>query len=165
MCYYVVWCLFFFFFKQKTAYEMRISDWTSDVCSSDLADDACRLVAGRVAGVGQIVKDLTRTQHQSLDLVIGGCARIGQDAPEMAVADEILDARYRRLVPQQRFGRHDHQRLPERPQNLAAQDVVIIGRRGAVGDLDVVFGAQLQIALQPGRAVLDRKSTRLNSSH
>src|SRR3546814_15033854 len=34
-----LWCiymLFFFFFKQKTAYEMRISDWSSDVCSSDL---------------------------------------------------------------------------------------------------------------------------------
>src|SRR3546814_14884313 len=29
--------LFIFFFKQKTAYEMRISDWSSDVCSSDLA--------------------------------------------------------------------------------------------------------------------------------
>src|SRR3546814_18161280 len=32
MCIVVV----FFFFKQKTAYEMRISDWSSDVCSSDL---------------------------------------------------------------------------------------------------------------------------------
>src|SRR3546814_2345383 len=31
-----MYCLFFFFFKQKTAYEMRISDWSSDVCSSDL---------------------------------------------------------------------------------------------------------------------------------
>src|SRR3546814_1387868 len=29
-------CLVVFFFKQKTAYEMRISDWSSDVCSSDL---------------------------------------------------------------------------------------------------------------------------------
>src|SRR3546814_7208828 len=29
-------CFVFFFFKQKTAYEMRISDWSSDVCSSDL---------------------------------------------------------------------------------------------------------------------------------
>src|SRR3546814_2037126 len=29
-------CVIFFFFKQKTAYEMRISDWSSDVCSSDL---------------------------------------------------------------------------------------------------------------------------------
>src|SRR3546814_7883867 len=37
------YCLFlifllFFFFKQKTAYEMRISDWSSDVCSSDLPE-------------------------------------------------------------------------------------------------------------------------------
>src|SRR3546814_7101718 len=31
-----VCCSVFFFFKQKTAYEMRISDWSSDVCSSDL---------------------------------------------------------------------------------------------------------------------------------
>src|SRR3546814_10565595 len=31
--------LFLFFFKQKTAYEMRISDWSSDVCSSDLMAD------------------------------------------------------------------------------------------------------------------------------
>src|SRR3546814_1858857 len=30
-------CMIFFFFKQKTAYEMRISDWSSDVCSSDLS--------------------------------------------------------------------------------------------------------------------------------
>src|SRR3546814_6826426 len=30
-------CSYFFFFKQKTAYEMRISDWSSDVCSSDLS--------------------------------------------------------------------------------------------------------------------------------
>src|SRR3546814_6916246 len=30
----------FFFFKQKTAYEVRISDWSSDVCSSDLRDGA-----------------------------------------------------------------------------------------------------------------------------
>src|SRR3546814_8902611 len=29
-------CVCFFFFKQKTAYELRISDWSSDVCSSDL---------------------------------------------------------------------------------------------------------------------------------
>src|SRR3546814_1316651 len=35
----------FFFFKQKTAYEMRISDWSSDVCSSDLAGGGCRRTA------------------------------------------------------------------------------------------------------------------------
>src|SRR3546814_9211412 len=32
----VVYLILIFFFKQKTAYEMRISDWSSDVCSSDL---------------------------------------------------------------------------------------------------------------------------------
>src|SRR3546814_18951756 len=37
----LVWSLVFFFFvKQKTAYEMRISDWSSDVCSSDLLQPA-----------------------------------------------------------------------------------------------------------------------------
>src|SRR3546814_9403245 len=34
--------LLFFFFKQKTAYEMRISDWSSDVCSSDLEEEPQR---------------------------------------------------------------------------------------------------------------------------
>src|SRR3546814_8411641 len=48
----------FFFFKQKTAYEMRISDWSSDVCSSDLREHhsrraryrSCRLHLRRAAG-------------------------------------------------------------------------------------------------------------------
>src|SRR3546814_5511130 len=34
--YLYIYFMFLFFFKQKTAYEMRISDWSSDVCSSDL---------------------------------------------------------------------------------------------------------------------------------
>src|SRR3546814_5580293 len=38
-CLYLLFFFFYvFFFKQKTAYEMRISDWSSDVCSSDLFD-------------------------------------------------------------------------------------------------------------------------------
>src|SRR3546814_8281418 len=45
----------FFFFKQKTAYDMRISDWSSDVCSSDLkaqaAAEAARPYAERLEGV------------------------------------------------------------------------------------------------------------------
>src|SRR3546814_2405929 len=43
-----VFC-FFFFFKQKTAYEMRISDWSSDVCSSDLT--AAALAAALYVGL------------------------------------------------------------------------------------------------------------------
>src|SRR3546814_3544555 len=44
----ILFCVFFFF-KQKTAYEMRISDWSSDVCSSDL-DEAARERAGPIFG-------------------------------------------------------------------------------------------------------------------
>src|SRR3546814_5199740 len=56
--------LFFFFFKQKTAYEMRISDWSSDVCSSDLlalvisessslADRPFRSIAINISGLSR----------------------------------------------------------------------------------------------------------------
>src|SRR3546814_15978641 len=45
---------FFFFFKQKTAYEMRISDWISDVCSSDLFERAGHAAAlGHAAPAGR----------------------------------------------------------------------------------------------------------------
>src|SRR3546814_19461865 len=46
MCVMSLYIFFVFFFKQKTAYEMRISDWSSDVCSSDLLD---RLAGGEGA--------------------------------------------------------------------------------------------------------------------
>src|SRR3546814_7070534 len=40
----------FFFFKQKTAYEMRISDWSSDVCSSDLVKTLSKLRGANAIG-------------------------------------------------------------------------------------------------------------------
>src|SRR3546814_5960188 len=43
----VVGFFVFLFFKQKTAYEMRISDWSSDVCSSDLKVDGGYRVSGQ----------------------------------------------------------------------------------------------------------------------
>src|SRR3546814_10286383 len=50
------WMFCFFFFKQKTAYEMRISDWSSDVCSSDLVQhdhiDFIDVVGGGVKFTG-----------------------------------------------------------------------------------------------------------------
>src|SRR3546814_2554396 len=45
-------CFFFFFFKQKTAYEMRISDWSSDVCSSDLQCSDTAVLHGCKKAVG-----------------------------------------------------------------------------------------------------------------
>src|SRR3546814_5299416 len=48
----IVFC--FFFFKQKTAYEMRISDWSSDVCSSDLIACCEALIRWRHPVLGDI---------------------------------------------------------------------------------------------------------------
>src|SRR3546814_5477032 len=48
---------YFFFFKQKTAYEMRISDWSSDVCSSDLQ---------HMNAVGDFVQTILRPARHGL---------------------------------------------------------------------------------------------------
>src|SRR3546814_18180402 len=45
----ILFVFVFFFFKQKTAYEFRISDWSSDVCSSDLPDNRGRAAAAGAA--------------------------------------------------------------------------------------------------------------------
>src|SRR3546814_4924982 len=51
----------FFFFKQKTAYEMRISDWSSDVCSSDLKGDGSQQQCSRNRSDGtRDIRDLSR---------------------------------------------------------------------------------------------------------
>src|SRR3546814_11571881 len=56
--------LFFFFFKQKTAYEMRISDWSSDVCSSDLRKASSRNSAVMVRSPGdKIIIALGADRH------------------------------------------------------------------------------------------------------
>src|SRR3546814_7335232 len=59
-CYSVTSCVYavdyFFFFKQKTAYEMRISDWSSDVCSSDLRSEPITAeIRGLADKVGHIL--------------------------------------------------------------------------------------------------------------
>src|SRR3546814_3215298 len=53
MCVRVRWIRVIFFFKQKTAYELRISDWSSDVCSSDLHHADTR--SSKCALAGRIV--------------------------------------------------------------------------------------------------------------
>src|SRR3546814_3095253 len=49
-----------FFCKQKTAYEMRISDWSSDVCSSDLQVDAPTIQGARWTGAARLPHKLRR---------------------------------------------------------------------------------------------------------
>src|SRR3546814_3030537 len=76
-------CVFFFFFKQKTAYEMRISDWSSDVCSSDL-------LGGRL-GLGKPALVLRRDRH-----VAAACRDIGtlrRPGPQMIVLPAGIWAR------------------------------------------------------------------------
>src|SRR3546814_7372506 len=62
---------FFFFFKQKTAYEMRISDWSSDVCSSDLHRQ-CRCLQELSPGPN---RKLGAKSHRQLGLA--GAATVG----------------------------------------------------------------------------------------
>src|SRR3546814_7220053 len=59
----------FFCFKQKTAYEMRISDWSSDVCSSDLGDQ--RRVARRDAELAHLAGGDDHFRLTVEDLVLG----------------------------------------------------------------------------------------------
>src|SRR3546814_3039691 len=72
--------MLFVFFKQKTAYEMRISDWSSDVCSSDLDDrpPAARALRLR-AKLGQQIVD--RADAVSADIGRPQLL-IGRDVPD-----------------------------------------------------------------------------------
>src|SRR3546814_12245002 len=62
--------MFFFFFKQKTAYEMRISDWSSDVCSSDLM----------TFDFGTLIAHLARTRTLGAGSIIGSGTVSNRDA-------------------------------------------------------------------------------------
>src|SRR3546814_13401893 len=77
---------FVFFFKQKTAYEMRISDWSSDVCSSDL-----RLLitsAGRRAGLVQCFR--ADAAALGIELEVIACDL----EPELSAACHLADRRF-----------------------------------------------------------------------
>src|SRR3546814_8714583 len=64
-----VFLLFLFFIKQKTAYEMRISDWSSDVCSSDLLAGIAGLVAGALSmAAGEYVSVSSQADTEAADI-------------------------------------------------------------------------------------------------
>src|SRR3546814_20740002 len=94
----------FFFFKQKTAYEMRISDWSSDVCSSDLA----------LRRVGAL------SQHQQPDHVgWAETARMVLAGPEPAFGSSPVSARA--FLPLSRAASPDRARHA-RPRNPNDRD-------------------------------------------
>src|SRR3546814_4427574 len=77
-----MWCVFFFF-KQKTAYEMRISDWSSDVCSSDLQ----RAGAGEVAAFLRL--SILQRRHR---LLLGDRRQVDREGgalPHGAVDEDV----------------------------------------------------------------------------
>src|SRR3546814_14192862 len=82
--------MIFFFFKQKTAYEMRIGDWSSDVCSSDLSAIACRfarqLAADLAARDVTVVSGLARGVDTAAHIGALGGATAGVIASGLDVA-------------------------------------------------------------------------------
>src|SRR3546814_2461621 len=73
-------CLYVFFFKQKTAYEMRISDWSSDVCSSDLGDRDAVVSAGQ-----------RHRQRRGVAVAVLVGQRIGEDVGQRRAGSERVD--------------------------------------------------------------------------
>src|SRR3546814_2719410 len=90
----VCWFVLFFFFKQKTAYEMRISDWSSDVCSSDLiADFLIAIRADRVRERPGILGELRGAQQADiLDPLDRGRSHIGRKALVAKDGEAFLQA-------------------------------------------------------------------------
>src|SRR3546814_8999994 len=97
----------FFFFKQKTAYEVRISDWSSDVCSSDLRQGLCpharRAVRTPARAVGSGARREVLWRNRSVTSSAGnrcdrcGCDRRGKRSPRNAPRRQCRQAwRWRR---------------------------------------------------------------------
>src|SRR3546814_9974255 len=78
--------MFFFFFKQKTAYERRISDWSSDVCSSDLFATDTNVVRA----VGEIGGPLVDLGREQIDLSLGCVSSVAGHAPLCVDPDERI---------------------------------------------------------------------------
>src|SRR3546814_5095865 len=85
-------CLcFFFFFQQKTAYEMRISDWSSDVCSSDLLN-TCHIREKAAEKVYSDIGRLKRDDGSRPMIAVAGCVAQaeGAEIPRRAPSVDIV---------------------------------------------------------------------------
>src|SRR3546814_1992742 len=84
----IVVFLFFFFFKQKTAYEVRISDWSSDVCSSDLGNVLAEYMNGAL-----LRRDLPGCRAQQRGLARARAAHHGDHLPAPDLKVDALQHR------------------------------------------------------------------------
>src|SRR3546814_2674161 len=103
----MLFVLFFFFFKQKTAYELRISDWSSDVCSSDLGRLAC------LAGHQALLQNCNRYGRQ----LVAASRRLPADFAPAIVLDASGRVRHTYRVWEQHGD--DLIRLPEAANDYA----------------------------------------------
>src|SRR3546814_8895509 len=93
---------YFFFFKQKTAYEMRISDWSSDVCSSDLELDPVQPDVGDDARRIEFEEAALARRRRAEGAAIPAHAAVGVDrrvAGRAGVAESVPGVRHRDLCP------------------------------------------------------------------
>src|SRR3546814_15619466 len=98
----------FFFFNQKTAYELRISDWSSDVCSSDLADLIRRLQRqGRTAMVGDGINDAPALMQAEVAIAMGSGTDIAIDAADII----ILNNRLANIVEAREISRYGYRKM------------------------------------------------------
>src|SRR3546814_10564538 len=95
--------MFFFFFKQKTAYEMRISDWSSDVCSSDLAHRGVKHLGIEFKNVhvahGQIGADQQGIVVKHINSAIFGDGGVHHRSEERRVGKECVSTCRSRWSP------------------------------------------------------------------
>src|SRR3546814_1881114 len=90
-------CVSFFFFKQKTAYEMRISDWRSDVCSSDLIASA--MAAEHAADNQQTLEAQLGRNVTSTDLYLAHFLGVGGAAKFLRAHDQNPGASAAAVLP------------------------------------------------------------------
>src|SRR6516225_2959184 len=89
------------------------------------------------------------TVWNQLDPLAGELLRIvPQHAVERAAGSHLVELRHHSLMADEALRRHQDQRLADLALELTAQDVKIVRRRGAIGDLHIVLAAHLQEALQ-----------------
>src|SRR3546814_10435035 len=110
------WCivmlvvLLVFFFKQKTAYEMRISDWSSDVCSSDLADAAAGRRKNRIVDADNpaIHVEHGTARIAAVDRSVGLQVAVISPAGAGVAVDSRDDTRGHRASQPERIADGDH---------------------------------------------------------
>src|SRR3546814_17534520 len=89
---------FIFFFKQKTAYEMRISDWSSDVCSSDLSVIASESYTDFVGGLQkEIAESLSARPRKASQAYFAGKQLQTPEGP-VTVTDQMATQIHRYLI-------------------------------------------------------------------